>query len=324
MLIRSLVIVAALAGTAGAHSAGASFDADPMTDAGSGGIVFDGSPRFAGHTCNVCHVGGPATIGIRLEADHPELFTDGWKAKMQYHLRVVLQNEWAGVQYTANGADCGQIDVTPFKPCNDNGFALEIDDALSNPIGTFTPVLANKCDPTGNTVYVTMAKNAVTHQGGVNSATAWDVCWTAPDAGTGPVTAYLAVVDGNGGRGTKDYPNDVYGDDVASGSVPIPELGAVPDPQFGGCSAGGDAGAVIAVAILGLVLLRKKLAASALALAAIGGCVHVKPHQRETLAKRNMKFSPDPAEDQLDLHMQEAREGSSGGYGSSGGGCGCN
>ena len=45
---------------------------------------------------------------------------------------------------------------------------------------------------------------------------------------------------------------------------------------------------------------------------------------RETLAKRNMKFAPDPAEDELDLHMQEAREGSSGGYGSSGGGCGCN
>ena len=46
--------------------------------------------------------------------------------------------------------------------------------------------------------------------------------------------------------------------------------------------------------------------------------------ERETLAKRAMKFSPDPAEDQLDLHMQEAREGSEGGYGTSGGGCGCN
>jgi len=50
----------------------------------------------------------------------------------------------------------------------------------------------------------------------------------------------------------------------------------------------------------------------------------VRPRQRETLAHRNMTFGPDPAEDELDLHMQESREGSSGGYGSSGGGCGCN
>jgi hypothetical protein len=65
--------------------------------------------------------------------------------------------------------------------------------------------------------------------------------------------------------------------------------------------------------------------AALLALAAFAsGCVHVRPRERETLAKRSMKFSPDPLEDELDLHMQEAREGSSGGYGSSGGGCGCN
>jgi len=59
-------------------------------------------------------------------------------------------------------------------------------------------------------------------------------------------------------------------------------------------------------------------------LAMLAGCVHVRPRQRETLAKKNMKFAPDPVEDELDLHMQESREGSSGGYGSSGGGCGCN
>jgi hypothetical protein len=35
-------------------------------------------------------------------------------------------------------------------------------------------------------------------------------------------------------------------------------------------------------------------------------------------------FAPDSAEDELDLHMQQSREGSAGGYGSAGGGCGCN
>jgi Domain of unknown function (DUF4266) len=54
------------------------------------------------------------------------------------------------------------------------------------------------------------------------------------------------------------------------------------------------------------------------------GCVRVKPYERELLAKPTMTFQPDPHEDVLDLHMLEAREGAVGGYGSAGGGCGCN
>jgi hypothetical protein len=54
------------------------------------------------------------------------------------------------------------------------------------------------------------------------------------------------------------------------------------------------------------------------------GCVPVKPYQRELLAKPMMTFHQDPDEETLDLHMLEAREGSAGGYGSAGGGCGCN
>lgn len=55
-----------------------------------------------------------------------------------------------------------------------------------------------------------------------------------------------------------------------------------------------------------------------------GGCVRVKPYQREMLSKKIMMFQPDAYEDVLDQHMLEAREGSAGGYGSAGGGCGCN
>jgi len=64
----------------------------------------------------------------------------------------------------------------------------------------------------------------------------------------------------------------------------------------------------------------------AVAAAGLGsaGCVPVKPYQRELLAKPIMAFHDDPDEETLDLHMLEAREGSSGGYGSAGGGCGCN
>jgi hypothetical protein len=61
-----------------------------------------------------------------------------------------------------------------------------------------------------------------------------------------------------------------------------------------------------------------------LAMLAGAGCVRVKPYERELLAKPIMTFQPDPHEDVLDLHMLEAREGAMGGYGSAGGGCGCN
>jgi hypothetical protein len=54
------------------------------------------------------------------------------------------------------------------------------------------------------------------------------------------------------------------------------------------------------------------------------GCARVKPYERELLAKPMMTFQPDPHEDVLDNHMIEAREGAVGGYGSAGGGCGCN
>ena len=121
---------------------------------------------------------------------------------------------------------------------------------------------------------------------------------------------------------------DTTGDDVATGQLLIPEQGGGPPPvQSGGCSAGGEAGAGIGLALVSLVELvrrRRRRVAVLLACAALTGCVHVRPTQRETLAKRNMKFGPDPIEDELDLHMQESREGAAGGYGSSGGGCGCN
>ena len=69
---------------------------------------------------------------------------------------------------------------------------------------------------------------------------------------------------------------------------------------------------------------RLLLGVALLAVAFSSGCVRVKPYQREMLSKRIMLFLPDPHEDVLDQHMLEAREGAVGGYGSAGGGCGCN
>ncbi|MDB4957414.1 MAG: hypothetical protein JWO36_4983 [Myxococcales bacterium] len=331
--MKRFVIALAVAHGSAAYAfpTGAQFDLDPLKADGGGGIAFDGAPRWSSHTCAVCHTDPPGIVGLRLESDHPELFTDGWKPQQQYHLRVVLTNEWAGVQYQTFGDACG-FSQTPYRPCDENGFALELDDEVGQPKGKFVPFVGSACANTGTPptdvdVRVLADGTAVTHNGAHMGMTSWDLCWTAPGAGVGPITAFVAAVDGNGGNGTLAFPNDTVGDDVAAGAVPIPELDANPvSPQTGGCSAdGGDRGILIALLVLVLVVHRRRRSLIALlAIAALSGCVHVRARQRETLAKRNMKFAPDPAEDELDLHMQEAREGSSGGYGSSGGGCGCN
>jgi hypothetical protein len=56
----------------------------------------------------------------------------------------------------------------------------------------------------------------------------------------------------------------------------------------------------------------------------LGGCATVAPYERERLAKRDMRFDGDPDATAGEVHATAYREGSSGGDGSSGGGCGCN
>jgi hypothetical protein len=54
------------------------------------------------------------------------------------------------------------------------------------------------------------------------------------------------------------------------------------------------------------------------------GCVRVAAHQREYLAKPAMDPEAGALEQKLDTHVAEYREGSIGGTGVGGGGCGCN
>lgn len=56
---------------------------------------------------------------------------------------------------------------------------------------------------------------------------------------------------------------------------------------------------------------------------ALGGCLRVKPYEREAHARRAMQDA-DAVDQKLDDHVHEYREGSVGGSGVGGGGCGCN
>lgn len=54
------------------------------------------------------------------------------------------------------------------------------------------------------------------------------------------------------------------------------------------------------------------------------GCVAVRPHERQNLARPSMTADRAPGESRFDQHKTGAREGADGGTGEPGGGCGCN
>jgi hypothetical protein len=63
-----------------------------------------------------------------------------------------------------------------------------------------------------------------------------------------------------------------------------------------------------------------------LALLTVGACSApgVRPWQRELLAKPEMQFNADGVTQAFNQHFYFSKEGSSGGQGFAGGGCGCN
>ncbi len=57
-----------------------------------------------------------------------------------------------------------------------------------------------------------------------------------------------------------------------------------------------------------------------------GGCAanSVKPWDRDLLSEKKMRFVPAPMFNAVDEHVYFSKEGSTGGLGVGGGGCGCN
>jgi Domain of unknown function (DUF4266) len=56
----------------------------------------------------------------------------------------------------------------------------------------------------------------------------------------------------------------------------------------------------------------------------VSACKTVEPWERAFLAKPYMEIDPNPLAREFSQHVYFSREGTYGGYGSSGGGCGCN
>ena len=239
------------------------------------GVYFTGAPRFASLTCQSCHTGAPGLVGLRLGADDPSLFSDGYLAGRTYTLEVELTGETRGTQF--NTATCTDPPATgdsfSYVQCNNNGYALEID-ATDGPLagpGVFcaTPLSKGACpmpDPTvdesqvapdGDAVFsnrIYSADPATPKLIERNGAVKWHLYWTAPKAGTGPLTVYIAAVDGNGGSGNAGNDQDPFGDDTVQANFFLQEANA---PVRNGASAGCSLAATAsgATPLVGLVLL---------------------------------------------------------------------
>ena len=68
----------------------------------------------------------------------------------------------------------------------------------------------------------------------------------------------------------------------------------------------------------------KKLIILSLVGLSLSACQTVEPWECGNLAKDHMAFEPDSLQRSFQEHMRFSKEASSGGYGTGGGGCGCN
>ena len=253
------------------------------------GIYFTGAPRFSGLYCNACHTNGPQKIGLKIGADPVSLFTEGYQPGRTYELEVELTDEQAGILF--NTPTCtepvAKNDKYTYVPCNNNSFALEIDDDSAPLAGASVfcaqpPLAAGVCPMPDNTLdEITVAPDGDAVFGNrQHSSTAgmtktvvrngplrWHLWWTAPKAGTGPLTLYVAGVDGNGGAGTTLDDQDPLGDDTVQAAVPIREAGGTGQiSPAAGCAVaqarGGGEGTtvvvVLVVAVVGLWLAGRR------------------------------------------------------------------
>jgi hypothetical protein len=238
------------------------------------GVYFTGAPRFSTLDCASCHTGSPGLVTLQLGADPADLFSDGYVPGATYQIEVALGNEVEGLEY--GGATCTEpplaTDHFAYVQCNNNNFALEID-AGATPLVSFcaAPPVAGTCPapdaqndevlvaPGGDAVFANRAHDTQTPYVVLrNGATRWHLWWTAPPAGSGPVTLYAAVVDGNGGQGVGAVDQDPFGDDTVRAVVAVQERGAaVPNGVVAGCALG-RAGGVGPLVLLVLATARRR------------------------------------------------------------------
>ena len=209
--LRSVTLLACLLGALGgalglfvpaaalAFHSGAQFD-DLPGKGGGGGVFYTGAPSDKGWTCTACHIGSQGQITIGLTSVPSTLFQAGAYAPGQaYKLTVSLRGEHLGQSSSRS---------------NFNGFALTVRDAQSRVAGMISGYAPED--------FYQANAATISTAGKIVGTTMWSFTFTAPPAGTGAITFYLAMVDGNGANSSANATlTDPFGDDVAVGKVTL-------------------------------------------------------------------------------------------------------
>lgn len=179
---------------------------------GGGGIFGTGSTADWGITCAHCHINDKNQQGsITATFTYTPALSGGKYAPgTTYNVNVKMVGEHLGLSNMAS---------------NTNGFGAIYEDAAGKKAGTVLGDQQTSCPSMAPTVpdallmgqtYAYGDCHAVVSLGRNGAAPDWNFKWTAPAAGTGPVTLYYGVVDG-------DTDKRSLGDDVKIGKAQLPE-----------------------------------------------------------------------------------------------------
>ncbi|MGB1015014.1 MAG: DUF4266 domain-containing protein [Nannocystaceae bacterium] len=278
-------------GSAWGYSSTALYSSDPASTGGAGGRVFTGSPAD-GLSCNVCHVGDPASQRSLVGGPGP----DGYRPGETYAFSLA----WPGERLA---------------------FTVEATDFEGRPFGTLTAPPRELLEPTercesgSGALEAIQLGSRVTYALGDCGATSMRLQWTAPDE---PVRGALFL-----GTVLADGDGTPQGDRAGILEVPLEPVGAGE-----GCSIAAHKTSTWPLWLVVLILTsrrRRRLLVGSLALLLpLGGCARVKPYERGRLAQPDMALKPSDDLESGPDHALDYREGSAGGLGGNGGGCGCN
>jgi hypothetical protein len=187
-----------------AFHAGSTFDKPPGAG-GAGGLYYAGSKLSHGWNCRMCHEGVSGPMSMLVTVDPPELFkTFEYVPGQAYTFTATMKGEHLG---------------------------------LDNPLSNYNSVVAEVVDDTNNYTIGSMGgfaaeelyspyPSAVISAGQKPNVTSWKFTWTAKDPDTlmpvsGPVTLFLAAVDGDAASSPGMTLTDPFNDDVFTGSVKL-------------------------------------------------------------------------------------------------------
>jgi MYXO-CTERM domain-containing protein len=189
-----------------AFHAGSTFDKPPGAG-GAGGIYYAGSKLSHGWNCRMCHEGASGPMTMLLTVDPPELFS-----KFEYV---------PGQAYTFTATMKGEHLGVDVPLANYNSIVAEIvDDKNNYSIGSMGGFAAEEL--------YSPYPSAVISSGQKPNQTSWKFTWTAKNPDDlmpvhGPVTLFLAAVDGDAAHSPGLTLTDPFNDDVFTGSVQLKE-----------------------------------------------------------------------------------------------------